>query len=259
MKTNFKTLSIKHLDETLLIILNRPEQLNAMTALMLEELEMVITDFEKDLNYKGAIITGSGNKAFAAGADLSQIREYNSLDALKFSEKGQSVFSKIENCSKLIVAAVNGFAIGGGCELAMACHMRVAVENAIFGQPEVGIGLICGSGGTQRLRHLVGYSKAIEMLVTGESISVDDALKFGLINYITKPENLIEKALSILQKTYEKSQLAIHLTLQTISEGLYKNLKKGYELEKHNFGLAFSKDGKEGISAFLEKRIPAFQ
>ncbi len=244
---------------TLVIMLNRPKQLNALKGELLQELSQVITDMQDDPEIKGAVIIGSGDKAFAAGADISQLANLkNEVEGEAASREGQRVFQLIEDSHKPIIAAVNGYALGGGCELAMACHMRVASEHAKFGQPEVNLGIIAGYGGTQRLVQHVGRAKATELLLTGEMIDADEAYRIGLVNYVVAPGKLADKCLEILRKVYEKSPLAIEYTLKSIAAGIDK--EKGYEAERKNFGeVVISEDAKEGTSAFLEKRKPEFK
>ena len=206
----------------------------------------------------GAIITGAGEKAFVAGADISQINQIPEGETEAFSRKGQDVFFRIERSTKPIVAAVNGYALGGGCELAMACHMRIASSNARFGQPEVNLGLIAGYGGTQRLVHLIGRGRATELLLTGDMINAEEAHRLGLVNSVVEQADLISTALELLGKIYKKSPMAVALTLEAIDKGV-QDFGEGYRIEAENFGKAAgSADGKEGTLAFLEKRKPNF-
>ncbi|MEM7657958.1 MAG: enoyl-CoA hydratase-related protein [Bacteroidota bacterium] len=250
--------------QTCIITLNRPKVLNALKKELLEELSQAIDAMIEDEDVKGAIITGAGNKAFAAGADISELAELTAEEAFEVSRFGQEVFFKIENSAKPIIAAVNGYALGGGCELAMACHMRIASENANFGQPEVKLGLLAGYGGTQRLAQLIGRGKATELLITGDSISAEEAFRLGLVNHLTTLGELMEKCLAILNKACRQSPLAIRYTLDAINAG-YQNrngyvTRNGYEAESQNFGSAItSADGREGTQAFLEKRKPNFK
>ncbi|MEM9986656.1 MAG: enoyl-CoA hydratase-related protein, partial [Bacteroidota bacterium] len=238
--------------------------LNALRHELMVELKEVVGQVKDDPSIKGVVITGAGDKAFAAGADISEMQGISKEEASKMSRFGQKVFFSIENCPKPIIAAVNGFALGGGCELAMACHMRIASENAMFGQPEVKLGILAGYGGTQRLAQLIGKGKATELLITGSTITAEEAFRLGLVNYCTTRGELEEKALEILNKAYQQSALAIRLTLNAINTGYntrngYGN-KNGYDAEVENFAEAItSEDGKEGIAAFLEKRKPNFK
>lgn len=254
----YKTLLTETLDQTLLITINRPAVMNALNRQLIEELEQVLLAFQADPGLLGAILTGSGDKAFAAGADIAELNQLSAEGAREASAFGQRVFSMIEQSPKPVIAAVNGFALGGGCELAMACHLRIASENARFGQPEVNLGLLAGYGGTQRLPLLIGKGRATEMLITGDMMSADEAYRTGLVNHVTTRGELIEKGLDILRKAYTKSPLAIALTLDAIHEGFYHH--RGFERECDNFGKAISShDGREGTQAFLEKRKPQFQ
>ncbi len=254
----YQTLLTETLDQTLLITINRPAVMNALNRQLIEELEQVLLAFQADPGLLGAILTGSGDKAFAAGADIAELNQLSAEGARESSAYGQRVFSMIEQSPKPIIAAVNGFALGGGCELAMACHLRIASENARFGQPEVNLGLLAGYGGTQRLPLLIGKGRATEMLITGDMMSADEAYRTGLVNYVTTRGELVEKGLDILRKTYSKSPLAIALTLDAIHQGFYHH--EGFERECDNFGKAISShDGREGTQAFLEKRKPQFQ
>lgn len=244
--------------KTLVIYLNRPEVLNALNFGLVAELKQVIEDFGKDTEHLGAIITGSGEKSFAAGGDIAEFSQLDKEGAEQASRNGQAALFAIENCPKPIIAAVNGFALGGGCELAMACHLRVAAENARFGQPEVNLGLLAAYGGTQRLVQLIGKAKATELLLTADSVKADEAYRLGLVNYVVPKEEMMTKCFELLDKMYQKSPYAIALTLSAISAGV-NHATNGYAKEVENFGKALhSEDGKEGTSAFVEKRKPNF-
>lgn len=245
-------------DKTLLITLNRPDVLNALNLGLLAELKQVVLDFTNDDIHLGAIITGAGNKSFAAGADIAELSALDKEGAVAVSKSGQDILFLIENCPKPIIAAVNGFALGGGCELSMACHLRVASENAKFGQPEVNLGVLAGYGGTQRLVQLIGKARATELLLTADVIKAEVALQYGLVNHVVPFDGLIDKCIEILNKIYTKSPLAVSLTLSAILAGVNSSLN-GYDKEVENFGIAIaSHDGKEGTAAFVEKRKPNF-
>lgn len=245
-------------DSTCIISLNRPKVLNALSSALLAELAASFSIAKENSSVKGIIITGTGDKAFAAGADIAEFTSLSPAEASKLSMKGQQIFREIEQSPKPVVGAINGFALGGGCELAMACHMRVAAENAKFGQPEVKLGLIAGYGGTQRLTRLIGRARATEILITGKMIDAHEALDMGLVNYVTTQTELMEKCQEILQAAYQQSPHAIALTLQAI-DAYFGTQQDGFALEQQLFGKAMgSADGKEGTQAFLEKRKPKF-
>lgn len=240
------------------IIINRPDKLNALNKTVFEELDKVMDDVYADVNIWGVIITGEGPRAFVAGADISEFLEIGNNDASNLSSNGQRVFFKIENCPKPVIAAVNGFALGGGCELAMACHFRLASDNAKFGQPEVNLGIIPGYGGTQRLSMLVGKGKAMELIMTGNMIGASESKELGLVNYVTTPEDLIQKTKEILQTILTKSPVAISKAITAINS--FDHTIKGFDVEARLFGESFaSGDKKEGTTAFLEKRKPQFR
>ncbi|MDA3616740.1 enoyl-CoA hydratase/isomerase family protein [Polluticaenibacter yanchengensis] len=241
------------------ITINRPTKLNALNSQVITELGEAILEIYNNPAIKSAIITGIGEKAFAAGADISEFTELDGEGGKQLALRGQQlVFSKIENCPKPIVAAVNGFALGGGCELAMACHFRIASNNAKFGQPEVNLGLIPGYGGTQRLTHLVGKGRAIELLITGNMIDADEAYRIGLVNKVTELSDLIPTAEKILGAVNKKAPLAVSKCLTLANIAVSKPLV-GLEQEIQEFGNLFdTKDAKEGAAAFLEKRPANF-
>lgn len=240
------------------LTINRPDKLNALNNQTLTELGVLLKKANDDEEVKGVIITGSGEKAFIAGADIQEISELNELNARKFAEQGQEIFSMIENSSKPIVAAINGFALGGGCELAMACHLRLAVSHAKFGLPEVNLGIIPGFGGTQRLTQLIGKGRAMEMMMTGDMINAQTALSFGMVNHITDSDNLIEQATQLVQKILKKAPLAIAQVIECVNAAFIAE-EDGFQTEAKSFGiLCKSKDFVEGTSAFLEKRPPEF-
>lgn len=253
----YSTIKTRLENDIFTITINRPEKLNALNKSVLEELDDAIENVSKDEKIKAAIITGAGEKAFVAGADIAEFTSVDDDKGSSLSKKGQDVFFKIENCPKPVIAAVNGFALGGGCELAMACHFRLASSNAKFGQPEVNLGLIPGYGGTQRLTMLVGKGKAMELMMTGNMIGADEAKILGLVNYVESPENLIPKTNEILKTILTKSPVAIAKVIEAVN--LYFN-RDGFNEEAKLFGEAFSSDDKkEGTAAFLEKRKPSFK
>lgn len=244
----------------LYLTVNRESKLNALNFATLEEIRNIFNEVVDNKEIKGVIITGSGEKAFIAGADISEIAELNELNARKFAENGQDVFGLIENCHKPVIAVVNGFALGGGCELAMACHMRVAAANAKFGQPEVNLGIIPGYGGTQRLTYLIGRGKANELMMTGDMIGAEEAKNLGLVNHVlaTKDEAM-NKAEEILKKIMTKAPLAIGMIVDCVNS-VFIPEENGYQTEANSFARCVkSGDYKEGTSAFLEKRKPIFK
>jgi enoyl-CoA hydratase len=240
------------------ITINRPDKLNALNKDVFTDLNKALDEIENNTAIKSAIITGAGPKAFVAGADISEFGGLNKEQAMALAKRGQDTFARIDNSPKPIVAAVNGFALGGGCELAMACHFRIASDNAKFGQPEVNLGLIPGYGGTQRLLQLIGKGRAIELLIAANMIDANTALQYGLVNYVTTPEELLNKTRSILELINSKAPLAVAACIKA-ANAVFDESKDGYALEIEEFGNAFATgDMKEGTTAFLEKRKANF-
>jgi len=260
----YSTLLTEIQDGIFIITINRPDKLNAINKEVMADIDKAIDEVYSNNKIKSVIITGSGSKAFVAGADITEFVGLTKDEGTALAKKGQDIFFKIENCSKPIVAAVNGFALGGGCELAMACHFRLCSDNAKFGQPEVNLGLIPGYGGTQRLTQLVGKGKAMEMMMSGAMINASEALQYGLVNYITSPEDLLSKTKEILSYIQTKAPVAIAkiidcINVAVVSDSAYTNGKSGYDKEIEAFGDCFaSEDMKEGTAAFIEKRKPVF-
>ncbi|MDQ3844758.1 MAG: enoyl-CoA hydratase-related protein [Bacteroidota bacterium] len=239
------------------ITINRPDKLNALNKDVMSDLDAVTTEIEVNKAIQGVIITGAGQKAFVAGADISEFNGLTPAEGMELARRGQTIFSKIENSSKPVTAAVNGFALGGGCELAMACHFRVASENAKFGQPEVNLGLIPGYGGTQRLVQLIGKGRALEFLMTGNMMDAQTALQYGLVNYVVPAEELLAKTTSLIQTIISKAPLAISRCIKA-ANAVFSNT--GFTTEIEAFGDCFAtEDMKEGTAAFLEKRKPQFK
>lgn len=256
--TIFETLSLTQTGHTAIITINRPKVYNALNQQVMAELEDAFRQAEHDSNVKGVILTGEGPKAFVAGADITQFGGLSYEEAVLLSTRGQRLFQYIEDFPKPVVAAVNGFALGGGCELAMACHLRVASENAKFGQPEVNLGIIAGYGGTQRLPRLIGKTKALELLLTADQIAAPEALSLGLVNYVVPADQLMAKCEEMLAKIYTKGPLAVQYTIAAVNAS-YDPARNGYEAEAVNFGRTISsEDGLEGTTAFVEKRAPNF-
>jgi enoyl-CoA hydratase len=243
----------------LTITINRPEKLNALNRQTLTELKVLIEDVYHNAEIRGVILTGSGVKSFVAGADISEFANYGISQAKHMSAFGHEIFNMIENSPKPIIAAVNGFALGGGCELAMACHIRIAADNAKFGQPEVNLGIIPGYAGTQRLTQLIGKGKSLELLMTGDMIGAEEALNLGLVNHVVKQEELFAKANEILNKITAKSPVAVEGVIKCVN-AYYTDGTNGSQFEIDIFSHCFGKDDfKEGTIAFLEKRKPAFK
>ncbi|MDO6391985.1 enoyl-CoA hydratase-related protein [Pontibacter sp. BT731] len=243
----------------LVITINRADKLNALNIDTIREIKAAIQQVYDDPAVKGAIFTGAGEKAFVAGADISEISELSDVNARSFAERGQEVFSMIERCTKPVIAAVNGFALGGGCELAMACHMRIASEGARFGQPEVNLGLIPGYGGTQRLTQLIGKGKAMELMMTADMVGANEAKELGLVNHVVPAIELLPKCMEILTKIVSKAPLAIGLVIDCVN-AVYDKDEDGYQTEANSFArCCSSEDFVEGTNAFLEKRKPVFK
>ena len=255
-----KLLSLSFHNHTLIITINRPDKLNALNKTVIEELSVAIDDVYNNAEIKSAVITGSGAKAFVAGADISEFAALDAKGGKAMAEKGQmQVFNKIEHCPKPVIAAVNGFALGGGCELAMACHFRTASENAKFGQPEVNLGLIPGYGGTQRLTQLIGKGKAMELMMTGDMVGAEDAKALGLVNHVFPIAELLNETKKILQKIQTKAPVAVSKVIACVNEAA-KGEAKGFANEISRFGECFAtEDMKEGTGAFLEKRKAIFK
>ena len=254
----YETLSTELADNIYTITINRPEKLNALNTTVIRELGEAVREVYDHELIRAAIITGAGNKAFAAGADIRGFAGLTKEEGMALAKQGLDIFFKIENAPKPIVAAVNGFALGGGCELAMACHFRICSDNAQFGQPEISLGLIPGYGGTQRLTRYIGRGHALEAMLTGNLISAPVALQYGLVNHMTTPEELLNKTKSVLKIIISKAPLAISRCIAAVNAAMSNN--DGYALETKLFGECFATDDmKEGAAAFLEKRKPVFR
>jgi len=244
----------------LYITINRESKLNALNVETLHELSLVLTEAINDEQIGGIILTGAGEKAFIAGADIKEFSSYSEEEGRQLAEEGQNkVFDVIQNSSKAVVAAINGYALGGGLELALACHIRIASTKAHLGLPEVTLGLIPGYGGTQRLTQLVGKGKALEMILTGDMINASEALIFGLVNHVVEPDQLLKKTDEIMLKILSRSPLAVAAAIKSVNAGFLPDTN-GYEVEIEQFAKCFgTADFKEGVSAFLEKRTPDFK
>ncbi|HEY3296028.1 MAG TPA: enoyl-CoA hydratase-related protein [bacterium] len=242
------------------VTVNRPRALNALNIATMMELETVISDLEKRPDeVRAVIITGAGEKSFVAGADIPEIHELDLIAGKAFAARGLRIYSMIEKLRVPVIAAVNGFALGGGCELAMACHLRIASENAKFGQPEINLGIIPGYGGTQRLPRLVGRGRALDLLLTGRMITAAEALQWGLVNAVVPPAELLPTARKLAADLASKARLASSAILEAVDEGLQVGLDQALQVEENLFSICCgTQDMKEGTSAFQEKRKPEF-
>jgi enoyl-CoA hydratase/carnithine racemase len=242
------------------VTVNRPKVLNALNMATMEELRAAFHDIKNDASVRVVILTGAGEKAFIAGADIGELAQNDAVSAKEYTHRGQSVLNLIENLGKPVIACINGFALGGGCEIAMACTMRLASENAKLGQPEVKLGIIPGYGGTQRLPRLVGKGIAMQLLLSGEMISAQEAHRIGLVNEIVPAAELIPRAEAIAQKIIANAPLAVQYTMEAVNKGMEMPLAEGLYLEAVLFGMASAtEDKKEGTASFLEKRQANFK
>ena len=257
---NFENILLEKKNSIAYVTVNRPKVLNALNMATMEELRAAFHDIKNDSSVRVVIFTGSGEKAFIAGADIGELSRNNAVSAKEYTHRGQSVLNLIENLGKPVIACINGFALGGGCEIAMACTMRLASENAKFGQPEVKLGIIPGYGGTQRLPRLVGKGIAMQLVLAGEMISAQEAHRIGLVNEITAPGDLVPRAEAIAQKIIANAPLAVQYAMEAVNRGMEMTLPEGLYLEAVLFGVACATEDKtEGTTAFLEKRAPAFK
>ena len=255
----YQTLLFEVKDGVAVVTINRPDKLNALNDQVMAELADAAERIATDPAIKGAILTGAGPKAFVAGADISDLAKQGPFDGKARAVRGQGVLRRIETCGKPVIAAVNGFALGGGCELAMACHIRIASENAKFGQPEVKLGIAPGYGGTQRLPRLVGKGVAMQLILTAEMIDAAEAYRIGLVNKVVPANELMAETEKMLRGILSMGPLAVRLSMEAIDHGLEMTLDEGLLLEANHFGLlAATQDTKEGLSAFLEKRPAKF-
>jgi enoyl-CoA hydratase len=255
-----KHLKVEQKEHLVIVTIARSEAMNALNQNVLVELKTVFSELSENKTVRGIILTGDGEKAFVAGADIKELASLSQDQALKLSKSGQQIFKMIEDCPKPVIAAIDGFTLGGGCELAMACHMRIATENSKFGQPEINLGIIPGYGATQRLTQLVGRGKALELMLTGDMINAQDAKSIGLVNYVVaNKEELMAYCTKIIDKIAAKGPLAVEKVIKTVNSGFaYENL--GYENESKNFASCVTTtDFKEGTTAFIEKRKAQFK
>jgi enoyl-CoA hydratase len=256
---SYTTLLTETRDGIAVVTINRPDKLNALNDTVVRELHAVMLALRDDDAVRGVILTGSGAKAFVAGADIGDLAKQGVLDGRQRALTGQGVLDTIERLGKPVLAAVNGFALGGGCELAMACHIRIASENARFGQPEVNLGITPGYGGTQRLPRIVGKGNALYILLTGEHVSAAEALRIGLVSRVVPPDQLMAEAEKVMKTIVAKGPVAVKLTIEAVERGLGTTLEEGLRIEADAFGLvASTADMKEGLTAFLEKRAAKF-
>jgi enoyl-CoA hydratase len=257
---NFENILVEKKNAIAYVTVNRPKVLNALNMATMEELRAAFADIKSDAATRVVIFTGSGEKAFIAGADIGELSKHDAISGKEYTHKGQSVLDLIENLGKPVIACINGFALGGGCEIAMACTMRLASQTAKLGQPEVKLGIIPGYGGTQRLPRLVGKGIAMQLVLTGEMISAEEALRVGLVNEVTAPADLIPRAEAIAQKIIANAPLAIQYAMEAVNHGTELTLAEGLYLEATLFGVCCATEDKtEGTKAFLEKRAAQFK
>ena len=253
----FKTLTYEVKHHIATITLNRPQVLNALNSQVFDELEDIFTDMDRNSAVRVILITGAGEKAFAAGADINELARTNASTGEQMALRGQAVFSLIESCGKPVIALINGFALGGGCELALACTLRIASQTAKLGQPEIKLGILPGFGGTQRLPRLVGISRALRLLLTGDMISADEALRIGLVDEVHPPDHLLARGQALATQIAAAAPLAIAGTMEAVTRGAHIHLHEGLRVEAEIFGqLCDTEDKSEGTAAFLAKRTP---
>jgi enoyl-CoA hydratase len=258
---SYATLLITKRDDGIAVItINRPEKLNALNAEVIGELDAAITDLDADASVRGLVLTGAGEKAFVAGADIAELAKATPVTARAIGLRGQRVFDRLERFRGPVIAAVNGFALGGGCELALACHIRIASDNARLGTPEVKLGLICGYAGTQRLPRLVGRGRALEILLSGEMVAADEAFRIGLVNRVVPKGALMDEAFALMAKILANAPLSLQYTIEAVNAGLDMSFEDAQDHEATLFGvLCSTADKTEGTSAFLQKRPATFQ
>lgn len=258
--TTFQNILFEKKGAIAVLTINRPKVLNALNMATMDELRVAFTAIQQDPEIRAALLTGAGEKAFVAGADISELQKLDAVSGKEYARKGQNVLDLVENLGKPVIACINGFALGGGCELAMACTMRLASENAKLGQPEVKLGVVPGYGGTQRLPRLIGKGRAMQMLLTGEMVSAAEALRIGLVNEVVAAADLLPRAEAIAQKIIANAPLAVQYAMEAVNKGTEMTLADGLQLEAALFALSCASEDKiEGTTAFLEKRPPQFQ
>lgn len=259
MNMSYENLLLEKRDQIAFVTVNRPKVLNALNEKTVEELDACFGGLRNDPEVRAVILTGAGEKAFVAGADINELAAYSPGQARDCALRGQAVFSRIEHLGKPTIAAINGFALGGGCELALACTLRIASQTARLGQPEVKLGIIPGYGGSQRLPRLLGAGMAMQLILTGEPLSADDALRWGLVNQVVPPDQLLAVAEGVAKKIIANGPLAVQYCMEAVHRGLNMSLEEGLHLEGTLFGMSFStEDMREGTRAFLEKRPARF-
>jgi enoyl-CoA hydratase len=257
---DYKNIIVDTRDGVATVTINRPDKLNALDDRTMEELDAAFAALGSDASVRGVILTGAGEKAFVAGADIGELARQSAVEGKERSIRGQRVLDRIEKLGKPVVAAVGGFALGGGCELAMACHVRVASENAKLGTPEAKLGMMCGYAGTQRLARLVGKGRALELLLTGEMVDAQEALRIGLLNKVVPRPKLLEESDALLRKMLANGPVSLRFIIEAVNAGLEMPFAEAQYLEATLFGLiCTTEDMKEGTKAFLEKRPPKFQ
>ena len=255
----FQNITLDVTDRVATVTVNRPDKLNALNDLTVKELGLAIEEIRESADVGGAILTGAGSKAFVAGADIAELARQGPLEGRERARRGQYVLRRIETSAKPVIAAINGFALGGGCELAMACHIRIASDNARFGQPEVKLGIAPGYGGSQRLPRLVGQGRALELILSGEMVTATEAHRIGLVNAVVPAADLLRVAGDMMRKILANAPIAIALSIEAVIRGVEMPLDEALLLEADQFGLlAATDDMREGMAAFLEKRPPRF-
>lgn len=260
MADQYEFLRVERKEQIAVVVINRPDKLNALNGATVGELDAAFRTLAEDEDVRGVVVTGAGEKAFVAGADIAELAKMGPLSGVEVSRQGQDVFRFLETMPKPVIAAVNGFALGGGLELALACHIRVASENARFGLPEVKLGIIPGYGGTVRLPRLVGRGRALELILTGEMIGAEEAYRIGLVNRVVPQVELMREAEAVLRKILANGPIAVALALESVDRGFDTTLDDGLVLESNLFGLlAATEDMREGMQAFLEKRPAEFR
>ncbi|MCH7978060.1 MAG: enoyl-CoA hydratase/isomerase family protein [Acidobacteria bacterium] len=256
---SYENLLVETREHIATVTVNRPKVMNALNRKTVEELDACFRALQQDEDVRAVIVTGAGEKAFIAGADIKELATYSPQQAKECSFRGQAVLNRIENLGKPSIAAINGYALGGGCELALACTLRIASQAARLGQPEVKLGMTPGYGGSQRLPRLIGKGMALQMILSGDPLSAEESLRWGLVNQVVPPEELLPAAEGIARKIIANSPLAVQYCMEAVEQGLHMSIEQGLFLESTLFGMSFAtEDMREGARAFLEKRAPRF-